>query len=82
MAQEPMPESNVILDAGETACGELILLIFQKMKTLRPGQILEVIGFDPGAQVDVPAWCRQTGNALLSFTAGSPAHFIIRKKEN
>jgi tRNA 2-thiouridine synthesizing protein A len=54
---------------------------FQKMKMLRPGQILEVIGYDPGAQVDVPAWCRQTGNSLLSFTVGSPAHFIIQKKE-
>jgi hypothetical protein len=30
MAQEPIPEPNVILDAGETACGELILLIFRK----------------------------------------------------
>ena len=29
------------LDAGETGCGELVMLISQVMKKLEPGQILE-----------------------------------------
>lgn len=79
----PMPDS--VLDAGETACGELIMLIFQRMKQLAPGQVLEVVGYDAGATVDIPAWCRQTQNPLIHIVYGadqrSPARFFIRKKE-
>lgn len=73
------------LDAGETACGDLIMLIFQRMKTLEPGQVLEVIAYDPGSPVDIPAWCRQTGNALLYQSLPQmrdvPMKFYIQKKE-
>lgn len=83
---KPVNEANERLDAGETACGDLIMLIFQRMKSLRPGQILEVIAHDPGAPVDIPAWCRQTGNHLL-YTHRSPEQesvmmFYIQKKED
>jgi hypothetical protein len=30
---------DAVLDAGETGCGELTLLIFQALKTLAPGQM-------------------------------------------
>jgi len=74
------------LDAGETACGDLIMLIFQRMKTFQPGQILEVYAHDPGAPIDIPAWCRQTGNSLvhhiLPDEKGLPMKFYIQKKED
>lgn len=69
------------LDAGESGCGELVMLIFQKMKTLEPGQTLEVLAYDAAAEVDIPAWCRTTGNALLEQTADArPKRFLIQKK--
>lgn len=71
------------LDTGETGCGELLMLIFERMKKLQPGQVLQVFGYDPGAQIDVPAWCRMTGNPLLHVDIppdnSRPVYFFIQK---
>jgi TusA-related sulfurtransferase len=50
-------QADTTLDAGENGCSELIMLIFQKMKTLAPGQTLEVLAHDLAAEIDIPAWC-------------------------
>ena len=72
--------ADVTLDAGETACGDLILLIFSEMKRLQTGQTLRVLAHDEGADMDIPAWCRSTQNILLdSNTARVPKYFLIQK---
>lgn len=80
-----LPPSSV-LDVGHEGCGTLLVLIFQTMRTLAPGAVLEVVGYDPGAQVDIPAWCRMTGHVLLEtrgdLRRGEPIHYRIRKKEH
>lgn len=69
------------LDAGETGCGELTLLIFQTIQRLAPGQTIEVLAYDLAAGVDIPAWCRSTGHTLLEHDASvRPQRFIIRKE--
>ncbi len=73
---------DAILDAGETGCGELTLLIFQAMKTIQPGQRLEVLAYDLAAETDIPAWCRMTGNLLLAQnTETQPKRFLIQKSK-
>jgi tRNA 2-thiouridine synthesizing protein A len=75
-------KADVTLDAGETGCGELTLLIFQTMKTLFPGQVLEVMAYDLAAETDIPAWCRMTGNLLLvQNTESQPKRFLIQKSK-
>ena len=82
MTQDEIALSETI-DAGATACGELILLVFQRSKTLLPGQLLCVIAHDEGAAIDIPAWCRSTGNTLIDAqTAARPMTFTIRKNSN
>ncbi len=75
---------NRLLDAGHAGCGELLMLIFEEMKTLTPGQILQVIGYDPGAREDIPAWCRLTGNRLLSMETAADgsarSNYFIQKR--
>ncbi len=74
-----MPDRQ--LDAGPSGCGELTLLIFQAMKQLVPGQTLEVLAYDLAAGVDIPAWCRQTHNRLLTMDlAAQPQRFVIQKQ--
>ncbi|GAC1353604.1 MAG: hypothetical protein NVS4B8_16330 [Herpetosiphon sp.] len=71
------------LDAGQTGCGDLILLIFQTMKQLAPGQTLEVLAYDLAAAVDIPAWCRQTNNTLLATELNTrPQRFIIQRRSD
>ena len=72
--------ADVQLDAGEAGCSELIMLIFQTMKPMAPGEILEVLAYDQIADIDISAWCRMTGNVLVSRNREKcPQHFFIRK---
>ena len=65
-------------DAGDMGCGELIVLLRGKVRSLEPGGILELIAQDTGALEDIPAWCRLTGHALVR--AEHP-RYLIRRKE-
>jgi TusA-related sulfurtransferase len=38
-----------------------------KLKELKPGQVLEVLASDEGIKEDAPAWCRTTGNEFLGM---------------
>ena len=71
------------LDIGHEGCGTLLITLRRTIRDLAPGQILEVIGYDPLARDDIPAWCRLSGNPLLMMTApahpSEPTHFFIRK---
>jgi len=75
------PVADERLDAGEAACGELLVLVFKAMKRLDGGQVLEVVGYDRGALQDIPAWCRLTRNPLLGMIPDRPAHFFIQKRK-
>ncbi len=83
MADQALPTPIATLDVGHEGCGTLLVVIRQQMKGLAPGQVLEVVGYDPGAKEDLPAWCRMTGNPLLAMRGdlaqGEPIHYLIRK---
>ncbi|NJM07009.1 sulfurtransferase TusA family protein [Candidatus Gracilibacteria bacterium] len=73
--------ADAVLDAGESGCGELTMLIFQAVRRLAPGQTLEVYAYDLAAALDIPAWCRSTGNTLEALdTRVTPQRFLIRKR--
>ncbi|MEJ2746949.1 MAG: sulfurtransferase TusA family protein [Anaerolineae bacterium] len=72
---------DATLNAGETACGELIMLIFERMKSLAPGQTLAVFAYDLAADTDISAWCRSTGHTLLARQLDAqPKQFLIQKR--
>lgn len=64
-------------DAGQRGCGSLAIGLQQQLKRLGAGELLGVVARDAGAPADLPAWCRVTGNHLVS-----EAHpvYTIRKK--
>ena len=56
-------------DGGELDCGNgLLLLIRQHIDPLAPGQLLEFTSTEISVEADFPAWCRMTGNELVSVT--------------
>lgn len=79
-APEDPPVAHQHLDAGQSACGELLALLHIQMRTLREEQVLHLVGYDRGALQDIPAWCRMTGHRLLSLVDERPAHFYIQKR--
>ena len=61
-------------DAGHMGCGEILLLLRRRMQALDPGEVFKLTAHDPGAPVDMPAWCRLTGRRLLR--ANHPEYWI------
>jgi tRNA 2-thiouridine synthesizing protein A len=52
-------------DGGETGCGELLLDLLLFMRKQSDDAIVEVRALDPGAPLEIPAWCRLTKHNLL-----------------
>ena len=55
------------LDARGLLCPMPVIRTQDKVKTLAPGTILEVLATDAGALHDIPAWCRVHGHEVLSI---------------
>ena len=66
-------------DAGDMACGDLVLELRLRLRAMKPRQILRITATDSGAREDIPAWCRLTGHALLA--AAHPQYWIERKED-
>jgi 5-methyltetrahydropteroyltriglutamate--homocysteine methyltransferase len=62
-------EPDARFDGGDLDCGNgLLLLIRQHIDPLGRGQLLEFTSTEISVEEDFPAWCRMTGNELVSVT--------------
>ena len=64
------------LDARRLLCPLPVIRTQERIKSLSPGDILEVTCTDPGALHDIPAWCRLNGHRVAS-TADGPDHELV-----
>ena len=63
-------EPDAGFDGGDLDCGNgLLLLIRKHIDPLLPGQLLEILSSEPTVTEELPAWCRLTGNELVSTEA-------------
>lgn len=76
--------SHASFDGGDLDCGNgLLLLIRRHIDPLEPGKLLEILSTDASVEEDLPAWCRLTGNALVSRTRTGPVRsYLVRKGES
>ena len=58
------------LDVTGALCPLPILLAAREMRKLQPGDLLEVVGDDPGIREDMPVWCERAGHRLLEMAEG------------
>jgi 5-methyltetrahydropteroyltriglutamate--homocysteine methyltransferase len=73
--------ADVGFDGGDLDCGNgLLLLIRQHMDPMARGQLLEFRSTETSVDEDFPAWCRMTGNELVSFVRrGKERSFLVCK---
>src|SRR4051812_4413304 len=73
--------ADVSFDGGDLDCGNgLLLLIRQHMDPMTRGQLLEFRSIEISVDEDFPAWCRMTGNELVSFVRhGKERSFLVCK---
>ncbi|WP_372787896.1 sulfurtransferase TusA family protein [Paraconexibacter sp.] len=69
------------LDVKGAACPIPVVKTAKAMKTMSPGDVLEVLATDPGVEPDMHAWTKQTGNELLGIEAqdGGVFRVLLRK---
>lgn len=67
MSQEHPYVPTKSFDGGDLDCGNgLLLLIRRHIDPMESGQLLEIRSTESSVIEDLPAWCRLTGNDLLS----------------
>ena len=60
-------KADKTLDCMGLYCPMPIFKTAQKMKELKPGEVLEIVADDKGIKKDMPAWCNTTGNECLGM---------------
>lgn len=54
------------LDARGLICPMPVIRTQQRVAELSTGQVLEISCTDPGALIDIPAWCRVHGHQVIA----------------
>jgi tRNA 2-thiouridine synthesizing protein A len=74
-------EITAHVDAKGLSCPLPIVRTAQAMKSLAPGQLLEVVATDPGSVKDFAAWSKSTGNPLVEQGVDAGVYrFVLRRK--
>ncbi|RJX36581.1 MAG: sulfurtransferase TusA family protein [Desulfarculus sp.] len=69
-----------VLDCRGLSCPMPILKTKKALKNLKPGQILEIQGTDPGTRNDLPAFTQRSGDELLGEEQGDGyISFFVKK---
>ncbi len=70
--------ADAFFDAGNKGCADGPMDdIAVLMRTLQSGQTLEIHATDASVAVDLAAWCRMTGNALVEQRG---SRYLVRRK--
>jgi TusA-related sulfurtransferase len=57
-----------------------IVKMAKAIKDVQVGETIEAFATDPGVMADIPAWCRTTGNELVTLgKLDKQFHFIVRR---
>ncbi len=68
------------LDCVGLYCPMPIVKTAQKMKELKPGEVLEVVADDKGIKQDMPAWAQTTRNEFLGMEeSGGEIKVYVKK---
>jgi tRNA 2-thiouridine synthesizing protein A len=77
-----MSEFDVEIDSSGLNCPLPVLKARKALSAMETGQRLHLVATDPGANKDIPAFCKMTGNTLLeSSEAEGKLYFMIQKGE-
>jgi peroxiredoxin family protein/TusA-related sulfurtransferase len=68
------------LDCSGMQCPGPIMKVFETMKEMPHGSVMEVSASDPGFSRDIGAWCRRTGNELMACEHRGNDYVALVKK--
>lgn len=56
-----------VLDTKGLSCPMPLLRTKKEMSKLKSGEILHIMGTDPGSRNDIPGWCERSGHEFLGL---------------
>jgi tRNA 2-thiouridine synthesizing protein A len=72
---------NETLDARGLSCPMPLLKTKKAIEKLASGEILEILGTDPGTRNDLPNWAKRSGHEFLGEKEDEGFNrFFVRKK--
>lgn len=75
-------KADKMLDLKGLLCPIPIVKMAKAIKDVQVGQIIEAYATDPGVMADIPAWCRTTGNELVTLEkVDKQFHFLVRRSK-
>ncbi len=61
-------------------CPLPVVKVAKAVKGINIGDAIEAIATDPGVMMDIPAWCKGSGNELVKMDKGEGEFiFIVRR---
>lgn len=80
-ASSAVPAIRVRVDCSGMQCPGPIMKVFESVREMKDGELLEVSASDPGFAADIASWCRRTGNELVrNEKSGNDYIAVVRKK--
>jgi tRNA 2-thiouridine synthesizing protein A len=74
-------KADETLDVRGLSCPMPLLKTKKTMEKLASGQILEILGSDPGTRNDLPNWAKRSGHDFMGEREGDGFNrYFIRKK--
>jgi NADPH-dependent 2,4-dienoyl-CoA reductase/sulfur reductase-like enzyme/peroxiredoxin family protein/TusA-related sulfurtransferase/rhodanese-related sulfurtransferase len=77
---KPAAAVSIKVDCSGLQCPGPIMKVFDTMKTMKDGDLMEVSASDPGFARDIGAWTRRTGNTLVSNEKRGSDYVALVKK--
>ena len=72
--------AGVKLDCFGLLCPMPVIATSKKIKEMKIGEVLEVAATDEGIKLDMPAWCRATGQEYLGSEQKDGEYFVYVRK--
>lgn len=70
------------VDAAGLFCPMPIVKLKVEMERRELNQVVELLADDPGVLEDLPAWCKETENKLLSLKKNAEGIFLAYVEKN
>lgn len=69
--------TQICLDTRGLLCPLPVIRLQDRVRDLPPGTRVELLSSDPGALIDIPAWCRMSGHRWVESQALEHAYRIL-----
>ena len=77
---DALPDADAEIDATGLVCPEPLMLVRNRVREMRPGEVLRVVATDPSTGRDFRDFCRFMGHCLLAERCDGPTfEYWIRK---